>query len=106
LDNLGRRVLEFLQVTLDAFTRMDVDSAIKHHKSDEKVNREYEALMRQLMTYMMEEPRTIPKIMDVIWSARALERIGDRCQNICEYIIYFVKGKNVRHISAEDLKTL
>jgi phosphate transport system protein len=106
LDNLGRRVLEFLQVTLDAFTRMDVDSAIKYHKSDEKVNREYEALMRQLMTYMMEEPRTIPKIMDVIWSARALERIGDRCQNICEYIIYFVKGKNVRHISAEDLKTL
>jgi len=106
LDNLGRRVLEFLQVTLDAFTRMDVDSAIKHHNTDTKVNREYEALMRQLMTYMMEEPRTIPKVMDVIWSARGLERIGDRCQNICEYIIYFVKGKNVRHISAEDLKTL
>lgn len=106
LDNLGRRVLEFLQATLDAFTRMDVDSAIKNHKSDEKINREYEALMRQLMTYMMEEPRTIPKVMDVIWSARALERIGDRCQNICEYIIYYVKGKNVRHISAEDFNTL
>ena len=106
LDNLGRRVLEFLQVTLDAFTRMDVDSAIKYHKSDEKVDREYEALMRQLMTYMMEEPRTIPQIMDVIWSARALERIGDRCQNICEYIIYFVKGKNVRHVTLEDVQAL
>ncbi len=106
LDNLGRRVLEFLQVTLDAFTRMDVESAIKIHKSDEKVNREYEALMRQLLTYMMEEPRTIPQVINVIWSARALERIGDRCQNICEYIIYFVKGKNVRHISAQDLDRL
>jgi len=106
LDNLGRRVLEFLQLTLDAFTRMDVESAINNHKNDEKVDREYEALMRQLMTYMMEEPRTIPQVMDVIWSARALERIGDRCQNICEYIIYFVKGKDVRHIAMEDVQAL
>ena len=101
LDNLGRRVLEYLQLTLDAFTRMDVDAAIKAHKNDDKIDREYEALMRQLMTYMMEDPRSIPQIMSVIWSARALERIGDRCQNICEYIIYFVKGKVVRHSSPE-----
>jgi len=101
LDNLGRRVLEYLQVTLDAFTRMDVETAIKAHKSDEKIDREYEALMRQLMTYMMEDPRSIPQIMSVIWSARALERIGDRCQNICEYIIYFVNGKVVRHCAPE-----
>ena len=101
LDNLGRRVLEYLQLTLDAFTRMDIDAAIKAHKNDDKIDREYEALMRQLMTYMMEDPRSIPQIMSVIWSARALERIGDRCQNICEYIIYFVKGKVVRHSSPE-----
>ncbi|MGB1199001.1 MAG: phosphate signaling complex protein PhoU [Thalassotalea sp.] len=106
LDNLGRRVLEFLQATLDAFTRMDVDAAIATHQSDAKIDREYEALMRQLMTYMMEEPRTIPQVMSVIWSARALERIGDRCQNICEYIIYFVKGKVVRHTTADDLKKI
>lgn len=106
LDNLGRRVLETLQTTLDAFTRMDVNAAIKTHRTDDKIDREYEALMRQLMTYMMEEPRSIPQIMTVIWSARALERIGDRCQNICEYIIYFVKGKVVRHTSPEDIKKL
>lgn len=106
LDNLGRRVLETLQTTLDAFTRMDVNAAIKIHRTDAKIDREYEALMRQLMTYMMEEPRSIPQIMTVIWSARALERIGDRCQNICEYIIYFVKGKVVRHTSPEDIKKL
>lgn len=106
LDNLGRRVLEFLQASLDAFTRMDCDAAIKIHQMDDKINREYEALMRQLMTYMMEDPRSIPQVMTVIWSARALERIGDRCQNICEYIIYFVKGKVVRHTTAEDIKNL
>ncbi|WP_019025847.1 phosphate signaling complex protein PhoU [Colwellia piezophila] len=106
LDNLGRRVLEFLQLSLDAFTRMDCDAAIKIHQMDEKINREYEALMRQLMTYMMEDPRSIPQVMTVIWSARALERIGDRCQNLCEYIIYFVKGKVVSHSTAEDIKNL
>ena len=106
LDNLGRHVLEFLQASLDAFTRMDFDAAIKIHEMDDKINREYEALMRQLMTYMMEDPRSIPQVMTVIWSARGLERIGDRCQNICEYIIYFVKGKVVRHTTAEDMKKL
>ena len=106
LDNLGRRVLECLQLTLDAFTRMDVEAAFRIHKTDEKIDREYEALMRQLMTYMMEDPRSIPQVMSVIWSARALERIGDRCQNVCEYIIYFVEGKVVRHTSLEDMKKL
>lgn len=106
LDNLGRHVIEFLQKTLDAFTRMDIDAAITIHQTDDKINREYEALMRQLMTYMMEDPRAIPQVMTVIWSARALERIGDRCQNICEYIIYFVKGKVVRHTTAQAMEDL
>ena len=103
LDNLGHPVLSLLQETLDAFTRMDVDAALATHIKDENIDRNYEALMRQLMTYMMEDPRSIPQIMTVIWSARALERIGDRCKNICEYIIYFVKGKVVRHTKPQDM---
>lgn len=103
LDNLGRAVLQLLQQTLDAFTRMDVDAAIELHKADKNIDRNYDALMRQLMTYMMEDPRSIPSVMSVIWSARAIERIGDRCQNVCEYIIYFVKGKVVRHTSPDDM---
>lgn len=104
LDNLGRHVLDILKNTLDAFARMDDKAAWSVHQTDKKIDREYEALMRQLMTYMMEDPRAIPQIMSVIWSARALERIGDRCQNICEYIIYFVKGKDVRHLTEESLQ--
>jgi len=106
LDNLGRSVLQLLQETLDAFTRMDVDAAIAAHKADKNIDRNYDALMRQLMTYMMEDPRSIPSIMSAIWAARSIERIGDRCQNICEYIIYFVKGKVVRHTNADDMSQL
>ncbi len=106
LDNLGRHVLATLQTTLDAFARMDVETALITHKNDEKIDRAYEALMRQLMTYMMEDPRSIPQIMTVIWSARALERIGDRCKNVCENIIYYVKGKIARHLSIDEMNDL
>ena len=107
LENMGRQVSKMLHDVLDAFARMDAQSAFEVHKEDAKVDREYEALTRQIMTYMMEDPRSIPKIMDLIWSVRSLERIGDRCQNIAEYVIYFVNGKDIRHTSQEDIaKTL
>lgn len=104
IENMGRQVLKMLHDVLDAFARMDVQCAFEVHKEDSKVDREYEAITRQIMTYMMEDPRSIPKIMDLVWSVRSLERIGDRCQNIAEYIIYFVNGKDIRHISQEDIE--
>jgi len=104
MDAMGRKALAMLNNVLDAFARMDVDAAFEVHKADKELDKEYEAIARQLMTYMMEDPRSIPKIMDVLWSIRSLERVGDRCQNISEYVIYFVKGKDVRHTSEDDIK--
>ncbi|CAH9057621.1 Phosphate-specific transport system accessory protein PhoU [Pseudoalteromonas haloplanktis] len=106
IENMGRQVSKMLHDVLDAFARMDVQRAFEVHKEDAKVDREYEAITRQIMTYMMEDPRSIPKIMDLVWSVRSLERIGDRCQNIAEYVIYFVNGKDIRHTSQEDIEKI
>ncbi|SON50487.1 phosphate signaling complex protein PhoU [Vibrio tapetis] len=102
LEPLSRQAINMLHQVLDAFARMDVDAAAVVYKQDDKLDAEYEAVIRQLMTYMMEDPRCIPNVLQVMWAARAIERVGDRCQNICEYIIYFVKGRDVRHLSSEQ----
>ena len=104
IENMGRHATRMLHATLDALARMDADTALELHKEDAKLDREYEGIIRQLMTYMMEDPRSSPDILDVLWAARAVERVGDRCKNICEYIIYYVKGKDVRHTSYEDME--
>ncbi|MGO1247199.1 MAG: phosphate signaling complex protein PhoU [Oceanisphaera sp.] len=106
MENMGHRTVKMLNASLDAFARMDVAAAIEVHKEDSKVDREYESIIRELMTFMMEDPRSIPHVLNVLWCARSLERVGDRVQNICEYIIYFVKGKDVRHRSNEDIYNL
>ena len=85
IENMGRLVSIMLHDVLDAFARMDAQKAFEVHKADEKVDREYEALTRQIMTYMMEDPRSIPKVMDLIWSVRSRAHY-DR-QNISEYVI-------------------
>ncbi|GIU39676.1 phosphate signaling complex protein PhoU [Shewanella colwelliana] len=106
IENMGRHATRTLHATLDALARMDAEVAMELHKEDAKLDSEYEGIIRQLMTYMMEDPRSIPEVLDVLWAARAVERVGDRCQNICEYIIYYVKGKDVRHTSYEEMKKI
>ena len=106
LEALGQSAVRMLHEVLDAFARMDVKAAIDVYQEDDRIDREYEAIIRQLMTYMMEDPRSIPNVLQVMWSARSIERVGDRCQNICEYIIYFVKGKDIRHTSQEELENI
>ncbi len=104
LEHLALHVRKLLREALDAFARMDVDEALGVVQEDRQVDREYESIMRQQLTFMMEDPRCIPVSLDIMWSARSLERIGDRSCNICEYVIYYIKGKNIRHINIDQVR--
>ncbi len=97
LKNLGNHVLQMLRDAMNAFARLDVEEAYQVVREDEEVDREYETIARQGITFMMEDPHNIKRVMNVTWVARALERIGDHSKNICEYVIYMVEGRDVRH---------
>jgi len=104
LKHLGESVRKMLHDSLDAFARMDTDNAIAIAHGDKEINDEYDALVRQLITHMMEDPRSIKRALRIMWCARSLERIGDHAKNICEYIIYTVAGTDIRHTSFEQVK--
>ena len=104
LQSLGNHVCTMLRDALDAFARFDVDQAVKVASEDQYIDAEYESIVRQLITYMMEDPRAITRVIDMIWSARSLERIADHAHNVCKHIIYLVEGKDVRHLSIEKME--
>jgi len=97
LKSLGNHVLQMLRSAMNAFARLDIDASYAVLREDEDVDEEYDAIARQGITFMMEDPQNIKRVMNVTWVARALERIGDHSKNIGEYVIYMVEGRDVRH---------
>jgi phosphate transport system protein len=104
LRNLARHVKQMMTNTLDAFARLDAQGALQVVRADDVVDEEYEAIYRQCITFMMEDPRTISRVMDSTWMARSLERIGDHLKNICEYVVFMVYGKDIRHTGLSDVE--
>ncbi len=95
-----------LRKALDAFARLDVEKAVEVLKQDDQIDQEFEGLMRKLITFMMEDPRTISSSIDLVFVAKAIERVGDHAKNLAEQIIYIVKGTDVRHNSVADVETM
>ena len=97
-------VREMLRTSLDAFARLDVSKTVEVARQDEQVDEQFRVAMRQLITFMLEDPRTISMSLEVLFVAKAIERIGDHAKNIAEYVVYMVKGKDVRHTSVEEME--
>lgn len=95
-----------LRKALDAFARLSVDDAVAIIKDDDHLDREFDGFVRKLVTYMMEDARTISPSLDLLFLAKAIERIGDHSKNVAELIIYLVEGKDVRHTALEDIESV
>jgi phosphate transport system protein len=95
-----------LNKALDAFARLDVNAAVSILKEDDLIDAEFDGFVRKLITYMMEDPRMISPSLDLLFLAKAIERIGDHAKNIAEFIIYVVKGEDIRHSSMEKIESL
>ncbi len=106
IDTMGNRVLTMLHDALDAFARMDATAALSVVHQDLAIDNDHEAILRQNVTFMMEDPRNISRMLDINYAARALERAGDHARNMCEYTIYLVKGRDVRHIDLSEMEAI
>ena len=104
LNHMTETALRMLRLSLDGFARLDLALVTEAVRLDEQVNAEYRGVARQLITYMMEDPRTITRSLDILTIAKAIERIGDHATNIAEYVVYMVKGLNVRHATADEVE--
>jgi len=100
--HLARLVTDMVHDALHAFARLDASEALAVARRDRVVDEEYESIQRQNITYMMEDPRAIRRALDIMWIVRSLERVGDHAKNICEYVVYTVYGKDIRHLSLDD----
>ncbi|QQS54948.1 MAG: phosphate signaling complex protein PhoU [Candidatus Competibacteraceae bacterium] len=101
---MAKLAADMLHGCLDALARVDVEMAVSVARGDDNLDQEFQSALRRLITYMMEDPRTIGHAINVLFIIKALERIGDHAKNIAEYIIYLVKGKDVRHVSMDTLE--
>jgi phosphate transport system protein len=96
--------LDMLRKSLDAFARLDLAYAAQVVRQDELVDEEFRTIMRYLITFMMEDPRTISTALEILFVAKAIERIGDHAKNMSEYVVYMVKGRDVRHVTVEEIE--
>jgi phosphate transport system protein len=104
VNHVSEIAIGMLRKSLDAFARLDAVAAARIIGEDAAIDEEFHAILRQLITFMMEDPRTISNSINVVWVAKAIERIGDHAKNIAEQVIYIVKGRDVRHTPLAEVE--
>ncbi|MFZ1319152.1 MAG: phosphate signaling complex protein PhoU [Candidatus Nitrotoga sp.] len=104
IKHIAELALDMLRKSLDAFARLDLHYTAQVVRQDDLVDEEFRTILRYLITYMMEDPRTISTALEILFIAKAIERVGDHAKNISEYVIYMIKGKDVRHVTVEEIE--
>ncbi|MDB5800185.1 MAG: phosphate uptake regulator PhoU [Rhodocyclales bacterium] len=104
LQHLGNLAIELLRKSLDSMARLDLNAAADVVTQDKEVDGEFKSVMRQLITFMMEDPRTISRSIDILFAAKSLERIGDHAKNVSQHVVFLVRGRDVRHVGIEEIQ--